>query len=631
VTQILNRISQRWLQVGYGGALALITVVLGVIAYRMMFSSFDIPDDDGYLLMSLRKFEAGGSLYGDVYSQYGPGVFVLLGGTLRIAGVALTSDGARMVNLALWLASTLLVGLVLLRLTRSFFVSAVGLVVAFLVLQVDANEPLHPGAAIGFLLIALVAAAVFLLPTRERAAMAAIGALAGALLSIKVNVGIFALVSTAFACATTMPFLRERRAVRIVTSTIFVALPFALLSAHLNQAWALRFAGIVSIGALALVLISTRLPVARVPALRGTAALVAGVLAVVAVVSLVPIFGGTSPSQLVDGWFIRPADTPDIQYTPLLVHPWAWVWAALGLAGAIAVSTLWGQPLDSRGHLMAGVVRIAAGLLIWTSLSGPIFDLPTDLTQGMVVGAPLMWIAAIGSQRHASHIIFLRILIPALAALQFLHAYPMPGSQLYWSNFLLVLVVGMCVSDGIDALTAVGMSWRPSFPGWRAIATVSVVAFGVWLGLKPLRAEVRQARANYTAGVSLNLPGAEKMRVPEALADQLQSLVGAIRTHCDTFLTLPGMNSLNIFSGEEPPVELSGPWPFFFTAGEQQRIVEEVKRTPRFCIVRKPDLTRFWAGFSGNSVPQRPLVRFIDEKFRLLHDFSGYRLLIRSS
>lgn len=37
----------------------------------------------------------------------------------------------------------------------------------------------------------------------------------------------------------------------------------------------------------------------------------AGGLAVVAFVSVVPILGGTSPSQLIDGWFIRPADTPD--------------------------------------------------------------------------------------------------------------------------------------------------------------------------------------------------------------------------------------------------------------------------------------------------------------------------------
>lgn len=629
MTSLVDRIPPRWLPVARVAGLALITIVLGVIAYQAMFSYFDVPDDDGYLLMSLRKFEAGGSLYGDVYSQYGPGTFVLVGGALRAAGVALTSDGARMFNLFLWLSSTLLVGLVLLRLTRSFFVSAVGLVVAFLVLRVDVNEPLHPGAMIGFLLIALVAAAVFLLPKREKVALATVGAIVAALLSIKVNVGIFALVSTAFACTVAVPALRQRMAIRLLGATIFVAIPFALLSGHLDQDLALRFAAIVSIGAFSLVLVSSRLPAAPVPTLRGVAMLVVGASAVIALVSIVPILGGTTPSQLIHGWFIGPAETPDVQYFPVFISPLAWWWALLGWAGAIATVWAGGRAFRSRAHLAAGTARIAAGMLIWASLVGPIFDLPTDLTQSVIVGAPLLWIAAIAPHAQSPRDTFLRALIPALAALQFLHAYPMPGSQLSWASFLLVLVGAICVSDGIDELAAVGTSWKPSFPGWRMAITVSVIVFGIWLGLKPLRAQEQQARAAYGSGVSLDLPGAAKLRVSQPLADQLHGLTRALHAHCNTFLTLPGMNSLNIFSGEEPPVEMSGPWPFFFTAGEQKRIVEDVERRRRFCIVHKPDLVDFWASFSGYTLPKRPLVNFINQEFVLLHDFSGYRLLVR--
>jgi hypothetical protein len=629
VVKLLHRNASRRQLIAFGVVLALATAALGVIAYHAMFSSFDVPDDDGYLLMSLRKFDAGGSLYTQVYSQYGPGMYALVGGALHIVGLALTSDGARMYNLFLWLASTLLVGLVLLRLTRSFFVSGAGLLVAFLVLKVDANEPMHPGATIGFLLILLVALAVFLIESRERTGMALVGATAAALLSIKVNVGAFAFASIAVACTVAVPALRERTWLRVGVAAIFVAIPIALISGHLDQDWAQRFAGLVAIGGFSLVLVSTGIPSGTVPGMRGVSWLALGALATIAFVCLVPILGGTTPSDLARGWLIRPSDTPSIQYAPLFIDPRAWWWAFAGWVAALAA--LWSseRSFGPRVHLLSGAARIAVGLLIWASLVSSIFDLPPELTQSLVIGAPLLWLAALPPTGAPFRNTFLRVLIPALAALQFLHAYPMPGSQLAWGSLLLVLVAAICVSDGIGEITTAGAAWRPTFEWWRPLATVVVVAFSLWIGLKPLRKEARDARAAYNSGVSLALPGATKMRVSEPLYLQMHSLVRALQAHCDTFLTLPGMNSLNIFAHEEPPTEMSGPWPFFFTAGQQRKIVMEVAHQPRLCIVRKPDLLAFWAGFSGSTVPKRPLVNFIESRFALLHDFSGYQLLVK--
>ncbi|HET7509665.1 MAG TPA: hypothetical protein VFJ65_05380, partial [Solirubrobacterales bacterium] len=72
------------------------------------------------------------------------------------------------------------------------------------------------------------------------------------------------------------------------------------------------------------------------------------------------------------------------------------------------------------------------------------------------------------------------------------------------------------------------------------------------------------------------------------------------------------------------------PWVFFVNASEQRRIVAEVRHIPRFCMVYKPDLLAFWAGFSGNRpIPRRPLVKYMEDEFVLLHDYSGYQLLVR--
>jgi len=628
---MLARVSSRWRQVAYAVGLALITAALAWVAYRAMFSLFDVPDDDGYLLMSLRKFDAGGTLYHGVYSQYGPGVFVLVGSALRAAGVALTTDGARDYNLFLWIASTLLTGLALLRLTRKFFVSAAGLAVAFLLLKADANEPLHPGATIGFLLILLVTVAVYLLPRHPRAALAGIGAIGAALLSIKVNVGVFALLASAYACVMTIPELRRHRLLRWASSALLIVLPFLLLSEHLSDATTLRFAAIVSLGVVGIAMFAEWLPAATVPDRRAIAAFVAGAAVVVLVVSIVPIIDGTSIAQLAEGWVIRPAKTPELQYVPLLVSRWMWVWAVGILAVAVVVRLLAREP-GPRGtatRLAAAVLRTLAGILIWVSIVGPIFHLPTELTQSMVVGAPLLWVAMLDPAGPSSESSFIRLLVPALASLQFLHAYPVPGSQLYWASFLLVVVAGICVADGADELLAVAVSWRPSWKVWPAVIAVPVIVFGAWLVLKPLRTEVKTVKATYNSGVPLDLPGAHQLRVSEPLKIQLTELTEGLKQNCKTFLTIPGMNTLNIFAGEEPPVETSGPWPFFFTDQEEREIVAKVKRIPHFCVVSKPDLLAFWSGFSSNEVATGPLVSYYEEDFRLLHDYSGYELLVR--
>lgn len=632
----LERIPRRRLLIAYGVVLALITAALGWIAYRALFGAFDVPDDDGYLLMSLRKFFGGEAIYADVYSQYGPGEFVLVGGLLKGLGVALTNDGARDYNLFLWLASTLLAGLSLLRLTRRFTIAAAGLVLTFLILKVDANEPLHPGATIGFLLIAMVAAAVFLLPSRPRAALAALGILGATLFSIKVNVGIFALMAAGYAAVATVPALRRLLPLRVLAAAVFVLLPFALLSKHLGDADTLRFAVIVATGAAGIVLISTRMPAVRVPSLGAVGWLVGGAAGVVLLVSLVPILTGTSPGDLIEGWFIRPSETPGIQWVRLPVHDWMWVWAAAGLGAAILAHTALGArasaAVEPRPRPILGVGRVLVGLAIWISLTGPVFDLPEDLTQAMIVGAPLLWVAMIDPRGPSPETSFLRVLIPALAALQFLHSYPVPGSQLYWSTLLLVFVGGICIGDGVEELAAAGADWRPRFRLWPALALVPVCAFGIWLCLKPLRTQYRTVKATYDAGVSLDLPGAREMRVPEAMAVQLQELTSGIRAHCDTFMTLPAMNSLNIFAEQEPPVELAGPWPFFVNADEQREIVRKVRGIDRFCFVYKPDLLDFWAGFSGGIKPERrPLIRYFEEEFRPLRDYSGYVLMVKAA
>lgn len=484
---------------------------------------------------------------------------------------------------------------------------------------------------IGLILAGIVAAAAYGLPRRGTLAMATLGALAGALLSIKVNVGGFALAAIACACAVSAPLLRERRALSLLVAGAFAAVPVVLLSGKLDDPHTLRYAAIVFAGALAIALSALATAPGPGPSRRELGALGLGALGATGLGAAVPVIGGTSPAELLDGWVLRPAETPDLQFASLFLHELTLVWAALGLASAFAVA--WARrarlAVGPRAHGVLALARLAVGFAIWLCLASPVPGLPFELTRGLAVGAPFAWVAAIAPAGSRFSNGFLRVLIPALAVLQALHAFPVPGSQLAWSQFLFVLVGGVCIADGARELSSAGEVLRPRLPSWRHVVTAAVLVFCVWFALKPLRRYAGTVDTAYDVGVPLVLPGAERMRLlPERVA-QLEGLVNGIQTKCQTFLTMPGLNSLYLWSEQPVPTTLSGPWTFFLTAEEQREIVADVREESSLCVVRKPDLLEFWAGFSGDRVPPRPLVRFIRRDFEPYRNYSGYLLETR--
>lgn len=624
----------RWKAIVSVGLLVCISLALAVIAYRALFSSFEVQDDEGYVLLSLRMFNGGGALYDQVYSQYGPGLFVLFGELLRILHIPLTSDGARFVNLALWISSSLLVGLILLALTRRSLVAASGLLVGFLVLHVDANEPLHPGAVIGFLLILLVAVAVFLVPTKRSLAMGLIGACAAALFSIKANVGGLAFISIAVACAFTVPSLRRRRVVPGLVAALFVLTPVILLSEHLRAPPIWHLAAVASLSALALVLVLGRAPTADGFEMRDLYTVVAGALLILIIAITVVLAQGTSLTGLIDGALVKPASTPSIQFAPPIIGWKSVAWALFGLLVAFG----WRQWLHARsvgsGTAVAlGLTRIGAGLLIWAALTGEVMEAPMILASGLMIGAPLAWLSAV-PDRASPEISFVRALIPALAILQILHAYPVPGSQLGWGQLLLVVVGGICVGDGLGQVSAAAESLTLRPRVWSMSASLVVLLFGAWLALKPLHRYSDQVAFAYRSGVPLDLPGARRLRLEQGQAEQLRALSAALQRNCRTFLTMPGLNSLYLFTGEPAPVEMSGPWMYFLSTADQRRIVQRVAPMRGLCVVRSDAIEAVWFFSTGQRAPMRPLVQFIDSSFTPAARFSGngpftYELLLR--
>ena len=284
-------------------------------------------------------------------------------------------------NLFLWLGSSLLAGIALLRLTGSLTIATVGLGIAFVVLAADALEPLHPGATIGFVLLLLVAAAAWLWPSRIPAALMTIGALTALLIAIKINVGGLALIAVAFAAVVTSPELRRVRPIVAVITAMFVIVPFALMAPKLGYADLVRFGVVVSAGALALALVT--FPVGRRIAAEPTRSTLArrgpgGDARLRRRRSRNP---GNEPGRAGRWVADPPAGHADSSLAAVPIHELGPVWAVSGLIAATIVVT---RPIEPGPRLRVALAlgRIVVGLGIWFALASPGLGLEPSLEPG---------------------------------------------------------------------------------------------------------------------------------------------------------------------------------------------------------------------------------------------------------
>ena len=152
------------------------------------------------MLVSLRAYTAGGVLYQDVFTQYGPFYYELVGNVLRTIGHPVTMDDGRLFTLVVWTFTGLLMGLAVAQLTRRLALSIASQLLAFFALTAVTKEPLHPQGIIALLCAGMAAIAAAASRNRLRYTLGALGALAAAALLTKVNVGGLALLAIVFAC-----------------------------------------------------------------------------------------------------------------------------------------------------------------------------------------------------------------------------------------------------------------------------------------------------------------------------------------------------------------------------------------------------------------------------------------------
>ena len=615
-------------------AFAAVTVVTALIAHPRIFTGFASYDDEGYMLIALKGFVNHGHLYDRVFTQYGPFYYEFWGGIFSLFGIAVTHDAGRTATMVAWIVSSLVLGLATARITASILLGVLAQMLTFSALQVLCNEPMHPGGIICLLLVAVVAISCFVRDRVSSYAMAALGAAVAALLLVKINLGVFAIASLALACTVSYPLLLSRRWLRPLVEAGFVAIPFLLMRGDLGEGWGRHYALHVATAALAVV-IALR---ARDRERRENEELgwLLGGFAVLAVVVCLAIVGsGTSVSGLIDGVIRQPLRQAGAFMIPLQLSRRLYAFDVLALGAAVAywyASRRRGAPGEGAWLTLISLFSICVGVLMALSVIGKTLLFDAGTFPGYPLSLlPFAWVALIAPVAETgirSRTSFARLLLPLLAVLQALHAYPVAGSQTLWASFLLIPVGAICVANGVHGLAAsvTEAADRRALVGFGAVLAVVVLWF---VANTTLREPLRDSPAGYDGQVSLGLPGARDIHVNPDEALLYRRITAAIDDSCTSLVMLPGMDSFYLWAEEEPPTGYTATgWPTLFDDSHQRRVIEDTRSIAGLCLLKNVPLA---AGWGNGKIPRGPLVDYLNRGFEPLAKFDDYTLLRRDS
>ncbi|MFQ5679075.1 MAG: hypothetical protein ACE5HP_06420 [Gemmatimonadota bacterium] len=607
-------------------ALLLLLAVASHAGYHQLFGSFAWWDDEGYLMVSLRSFMRGLPLYDATYSQYGPAYYLLYSGLHELVGLPITHDVVRFMTLAEWLAISLGGLLIVRRLTGSWLFGGVAFTLVFLHVDRLSLEPGHPQG-----LTALLVTALLLLGTAERPGARrrpgfALGAVVGILLLTKINAGVLVLLAAAAAIAATgvpvggrmdsssgtgadavgegpLAVLRGSLAVVALLGLLGYAAAVALASG-----WSLRglllpavatggLAGVVAAGLVGSGVGGPRATGVHVgrsvrPSrgkVAGAGAFAAGSVLILALLTALILWQGTSAAGLAEGLLLRPLRLNQALYRPAALVPLVLPCALLPLPLALAAGR--GRP----GPVVVG--RVLLLMLITAVVVG--YAKPTTVPLGdafqdrgypalIVSVAPLLaWVLLFGQvgmsagqgRGRAIRPPFGRRLLVLVAVSLPLTAYPIPGSQLAMGSFPLLLVGTVAASDFV----------RLDLPARTPAPSSGVGAAGLllFLTLGSLMIRAIHVSLRYDTLVPLGLPGASRLRLPEAVVEEYRWVVSTLRSDCDTFVFgRQTRSSFYFWTRLEPPTAFNATrWEGLLNEREQRETIEALAGHERPCVV----------------------------------------------
>ncbi|HEY8810467.1 MAG TPA: hypothetical protein VIM28_10640 [Solirubrobacterales bacterium] len=616
---------------------AIVAIAATVAAYFYLFTQFAPYDDEGTVLVTLKAFVGGETLYRDVYTPFGPFYYELFGSLFSVSGHAVTTDASRSIVMVIWVGASLLFGLAVQRLTGRVALGVTAMLVAFTVVFILSQEPMH-AQVLAIALLAVFTAIVSGVDPRRVALTGGIcGALLAALVLTKINLGIYAVAAVFFASVLVIEPLHRRRWVRWPVIAAFLALPFVVTGHDLSNELVRNLALLELLAATSIAVASWSLRLQAVEeadqarTARWLLGAVTGFCLAFAAILAAIFITGSTPADVYDGVVTQALRIRTVNPAPIGISMASLDWGIAAIAAAAGLSWLRSRG-DAGSLLWSGVLRAAAGLAIWFSItqSAPLSLGPAP---GNVdaLAMVLAWVAVIppaGAVESAQRR-FVRVLLPILAVAEVLQVYPVAGSQMRIAAVMFVAVGGICLGDAFTELRAWSAARGPvSLERLGVIASIAIVTLGAKFALDGVVLPAVTRAITYSEEKALPFPGATSLHLPTAEAEAYERVVELLhRYRCTTFIGYANVDSLYLWSQIDPP-KPSAPsaWMLALDEGEQRRILREMRATPRPCAVRNEGVAGGW--LAGRPRPETPLMRYVFNDFKVVETTGPFEFML---
>ena len=584
---------------------------LAVAFFPQLFNHVVTYDDEGYFLVTVRQFLHHGSLYVHTLgTSYGPFYWSFIGLIYRLTDQNPTLVSGRLVVLVFTTLSSGIFAAAVWRVTRNLLFSTLCQVTTFCsLILVAGNEPISPGSTIVLLLSILVYALASFAVEQRNSLLVIAGVATGALTMTKINIGIFAVAGLAVALVVGNSVYP--RWFRSIIGAGAVLLPFVLMFQRISESGIATFAFLVGVTMLGTCAVMSVDAISLAP--RGLMAAISGFGAVVFVSLLWPLLSGTSPGALFTAVFVRPLQQVNVlSILPVVGIQWfAILITALAVIAVSARRIGIDQLLPPKSPIRYLALSAAALFVLVLGI---------DTFRNYGYGTFGAWLPAIVLLPALALIadvppkirLALRLIVP-IAILQVLHAYPVAGSQIEWATVVMFVPCAIALAAGMDGLRM----WREASRSLRGFAVGSLcVVVALTAALWPLAVWV-----NYYDLSPLHLPGAQLVRVAPQSAYELQQLTYVVKKNCDTFYSVPGLDSLYIYSGLPTPTGQLANWPGALTDSQEQEVASELSHLEatgeRVCIVRNLN-SPYYAWNPGGSEANRPIGKLIRQYQRVI-------------
>jgi hypothetical protein len=617
----------------------LILLAIVSTAYFVLFTTWAFYDDEGYVLWTLIHHREGHVLYEEVFSQYGPAFYVLDASLRSLIPFAYTTDGQRWQTFAFWIASTVFLLRTIQRLApRSDFQSinrqytSTGLflfaAIAFFWHQEKlALEPGHPQIWCSLLVCASIYLTAARYQSRVSIASSAVpllqGILAGTLFMIKPNVGIFLMAALPSGY---LWFARGGSRIHAIADAFYtvalIALPWCLMwqQLHAMEAWVLPW--IVSTSILGLRLTMAHLQTSSItseayesiPSIACLSRIALGVGLSVAFFVAWSMTQDVSLKTLKQGLFGQHGSLLSHYFHPAIRYPSGWLAICMFTMGFLSLlatnMSRWSRGMNWRlpTRVQWGCFFIIVGpTLISMNLMEGVFPLihglePRGCSEAILAFSPAIvagWLVlrlapttmtstnrvTVCPTASSNRIVIATI--AAIAALQPLIAYPVPGTQLSLGTLPLVLIL----VDGFR------IAWvenhLASFYFWLIprkdvvlprLTPAGSLAIGVMIVCVP----VLISGHRYWSRNPISLPGADLLRLDAQQTERIRAWVTTVQeSHVDAFaFRWHNRPSWYLWTQLPPPhCQLPPSWTYLLSEDLQRQQLEQYGRFERVLVV----------------------------------------------